>query len=133
MKAHREGGRRSAADRLTPRSKLAALTRSPWQSLLFREYAALGGSAGKYWWGEEVRGKDSEVMANCDGCGSRWDNKKSAPVGSFAANPYGLMDKHRNVWDEHRGAGIEDEAAESMRVGLTQAITLLKNDHNSSS
>ena len=43
------------------------------------------------------------------------------------------MDKHRNVWDEHRGAGIEDEAAESMRVGLTQAITLLKNDHNSSS
>ena len=64
------------------------------------EYAARAGSAGKYWWGEEVRrGKDSEVMANCGGCGSRWDNKQTAPVGSFAANPFGLVDMHGNVWE----------------------------------
>ena len=38
-------------------------------------------------------------MANCDGCGSLWDNKQTAPVGSFAANPFGLYDMVGNVWE----------------------------------
>lgn len=59
------------------------------------EYAARAGSSTKYSWGDEV----GRNRANCDGCGSQWDNKQTAPVGSFAANAFGLYDMHGNVWE----------------------------------
>ena len=59
------------------------------------EYAARAGSRTAYSWGEEV----DRNRANCDGCGSRWDNKQTAPVGRFAANAFGLKDMHGNVWE----------------------------------
>jgi formylglycine-generating enzyme required for sulfatase activity len=59
------------------------------------EYAARAGTTTDYFWGDEV-GKNN---ANCDGCGSKWDNKQTAPVGSFPANPFGLQDMHGNVWE----------------------------------
>jgi len=59
------------------------------------EYAARGGTTTKYWWGNEV-GKN---RANCGGCGSRWDNKPTAPVGSFEPNAFGLYDTVGNVWE----------------------------------
>jgi formylglycine-generating enzyme required for sulfatase activity len=59
------------------------------------EYAARAGSTTKYPWGDEVGAN----RANCDGCGSQWDNKQTAPVGSFAANAFGLHDMHGNVWE----------------------------------
>ena len=59
------------------------------------EYAARAGTATRYWWGDEEGGG----WANCDGCGSRWDDDRTAPVGSFAANPWGLHDVHGNVWE----------------------------------
>ena len=57
------------------------------------EYAARAGSVTEYPWGEEV-GKN---RANCKGCGSRWDRRQTAPVGSFARTAWGLHDIVGNV------------------------------------
>ncbi len=59
------------------------------------EYAARAGTETKYWWGNDI----GINKANCDECGSQWDNKKTAPVGSFDANPFGLYDTVGNVWE----------------------------------
>lgn len=59
------------------------------------EYAARAGSTTQYSWGDSV----GNNRANCDGCGSRWDDSKTAPVGSFSANRFGLYDMHGNVWE----------------------------------
>ena len=49
----------------------------------------------RYSWGDEI----GRNLANCAGCGSEWDGKKTAPVGRFAANAFGLHDMHGNVWE----------------------------------
>jgi formylglycine-generating enzyme required for sulfatase activity len=59
------------------------------------EYAARAGTTTAYWWGEDA-GKNH---ANCANCGSHWDNKFVAPVGSFKPNPFGLYDTAGNVWE----------------------------------
>ena len=59
------------------------------------EYAARAGSNTRYSWGDEI----GRNKANCDGCGSQWDDKRTAPVGSFSANAFGLFDMHGNVWE----------------------------------
>ena len=58
------------------------------------EYAARAGTQTAYPWGDEI-GKGN---ANCNGCSSQWDNKQTAPVGSFAPNAFGLYEMYGNVW-----------------------------------
>jgi formylglycine-generating enzyme required for sulfatase activity len=62
------------------------------------EYAARAGTTTAYSWGDDIK-KDGKAMANCNGCGSQWDNKQTAPMGSFAANAFGLYDMAGNVWE----------------------------------
>jgi formylglycine-generating enzyme required for sulfatase activity len=59
------------------------------------EYAARAGTQTVYAWGDTI----GNGNANCNGCGSSWDRKRPASVGSFASNLFGLHDMHGNVWE----------------------------------
>ena len=81
------------------------LTEAEW------EYAARADTTTAYYWGDEI-GKEN---ANCDGCGSHWDDRQTSPVGSFPANQFGLYDMAGNVFewvedcwhDSYEGASAE--------------------------
>jgi formylglycine-generating enzyme required for sulfatase activity len=59
------------------------------------EYAARGGTATRYWWGDQMKGGNS----SCEGCGEPWNAERPPPVGSFTANPFGLNDMNGSVWE----------------------------------
>ncbi len=59
------------------------------------EYAARATSRTMFPWGNSI----GSGYANCDGCGSVWDDNLTAPVGSFTPNAFGLHDMHGNVYE----------------------------------
>ena len=79
------------------------------------EYMARAGSETKYPWGNDIgRGR-----ANCDECGSRWDDDRTSPVGSFPANAFGVHDAVGNVyeWVADCGRSSYDGAPSDGSVG----------------
>ena len=59
------------------------------------EYTARAGTKTIFPWGNKI-----EInKANCNGWGSKWDRVKTAPVGQFSANAWGLHDTQGNTWD----------------------------------
>jgi formylglycine-generating enzyme required for sulfatase activity len=79
---------------------LSGITGKPYRLLSEAEYeyAARAGTQLKYPWGDDIE-LGGKAMANCDGCGSQWDDKQTASVGSFAANAFGLYEMVGNVWE----------------------------------
>jgi formylglycine-generating enzyme required for sulfatase activity len=74
---------------------LSRMTGKPYRLLTEAEYeyVARAGTQTAYPWGKDVGTNN----ANCNGCGSRWDGTQTAPVGSFAANEFGLYDVAGNA------------------------------------
>jgi formylglycine-generating enzyme required for sulfatase activity len=89
------------------------LTEAEW------EYAARAASMTAYYWGDEI-GKGN---ANCDGCGSKWDNQQTSPVGSFAANAFGLYDMAGNVWQL-----VQDCYHDNYRTASTDGLAWTSED-----
>ena len=90
------------------------------------EYVARAGTKTSYWWGSSIGGN----RANCDGCGSRYDNERTSPVGSFSENAFGLYDVHGNVqewvedcWNgDYDGAPTDGSARESEDCDCEQRV-----------
>jgi hypothetical protein len=82
------------------------------------EYAARAGTATAYYWGNEP----GIGNANCAHCGSLWDGRQTAPVGSFAANGYGLHDMLGNVWQWTASCWDVDCARRAIRGGSWKLV-----------
>ncbi|AFL74390.1 SUMF1/EgtB/PvdO family nonheme iron enzyme [Thiocystis violascens] len=59
------------------------------------EFAARAGGTRSFWWGSGLE----PGRAVCFDCGSQWDNRSTAPVGSFPPNPFGLHDTAGNAME----------------------------------
>ena len=88
-------------------------------SVIEWEHAARAGTHSAYWWGSEL----GVNRANCSDCVSRWSHLKTAPVGSFPANPWGIHDLHGNV-----GEFTRDCAMQERRISLTRRFSLKLNE-----
>src|SRR5262249_45306190 len=78
------------------------------------EYAARAGTQTAYPWGDDIE-LNGTAMANCVRCSSQYDEtapRRTAPVGSFPPNKFGLYDMIGNVheWVEDCYHGNYDGA-----------------------
>ena len=86
------------------------------------EYAARADTTTRHSWDDVI----DRNRANCEGCGGRWDDKRPAPAGRFAANAFGLYEMHGNVlewvadcWNYgYRGAPTDGRAWTSGDCGV---------------
>lgn len=89
------------------------------------EYAARAGSQSAFWWGPRLE----KGVANCRGCGGQWNGQRTAPVGSFTPNPYGLHDTAGNVYEwcldtQHENyEGAPSDGSSWLRGNLREHIT----------
>jgi formylglycine-generating enzyme required for sulfatase activity len=58
------------------------------------EYAARAGTNTSRWWGDDI----GKANANCNGCGSEWDDHILSPVDAFSPNSFGLYGMLGNAW-----------------------------------
>jgi formylglycine-generating enzyme required for sulfatase activity len=74
---------------------LSRITGKPYRLLSEAEYEYVtrAGTRTAFPWGDDI-GHDN---ANCRDCGSKWDEGRILPVGSFASNGFGLYDMVGNV------------------------------------
>ncbi len=89
------------------------------------EYAARGGEATRFWWGDS----GAEGRANCSECGEEWDRKRPVPIGSFEANPFGLHDMNGGVsewvadcWMSNYQGAPDDTTARSTSPCLQRVL-----------
>lgn len=59
------------------------------------EFAARAGTTTPFWWGQNAESNHTV----CFDCGSQWDNRSTAPVMSFPANPFGLYETAGNAME----------------------------------
>jgi formylglycine-generating enzyme required for sulfatase activity len=90
---------------------LARTTGKPYRLLTEAEYeyAARGGTQTAYPWGDAI-GKNN---ANCGECGTQWEGSRTAPVGAFRPNRFGLHDMVGNVFE-----WVEDCAHDNYKGNL---------------
>jgi formylglycine-generating enzyme required for sulfatase activity len=84
------------------------------------EYAARAGSDTRFSWGNEIGAGN----ANCGECGGT-PILRTAPVGSFKPNAFGLHDVHGNVWE-----WLEDIWNENFQGAPADGSAWLKGDPN---
>lgn len=58
------------------------------------EYSARAGTQTARWWGNDV----GNANADCNGCGSKFDDSVLSDVDSFSPNPFGLYGMLGNTW-----------------------------------
>ncbi|WP_246135525.1 formylglycine-generating enzyme family protein [Pararhodospirillum oryzae] len=102
------------------------------------EYAARAGTTSAWWFGETLGPR----QVNCRHCTTDpWDNRGTAPVATYPANPWGFFDMNGNLWewvadcwtptllghapDGHAVTQASDCAARAMRGGAWYYIPAL--------
>lgn len=88
------------------------------------EFAARAGTTTPFWWGQNV-GSNRTV---CFDCGSQWDNRSTAPVMSFPANPFGLYETAGNAMEwvadcyQARYEGVPDDGRALLTGDCTNRV-----------
>lgn len=59
------------------------------------EYAARAGTTTTRWWGDAI----GVAKAHCGGCGTPFPGDKTASIGGYPPNPFGLYDILGNIWE----------------------------------